>query len=844
MRKLSLLLSSIIFGSVLFSQNPVVISGRVFDKQTNEPLQGATVVIKKDSTVTLTGNDGSFTFRSVSPGKTSLVISHIGFETTEITIDVSHLITTTVNVGLSIQIPMGDKIAVSASKRIEKIINAPASIHVIDQKELQQFAGSNVYESFFKVPGLEVVRSGVDYISVNARGFNKAGNNKFFQFIDGRNIMATSSIGLPLYNLASWNKEDVESIEIILGPQAALYGPNVHNGLVYINTKDPRKYQGTTLAVSAGNRYQFSSRIRHATKIDKKWAFKITGEYAIGKEFEFFDSVYAGNNSFYGPVVGIPERNVDFDFRHLRGEAYVYYSLASKTDIIISGGGSENNSLGVTNNGRNQMQGVRTGFLQARINHPKFFLAVYNSWGNIGNSYAISSYTSDFWNRTHSSLPPSDPLRGRLAPEEAEAYALRYGNRFRERNQRLNGEAQYNYSFPKAGLFFVAGLSYQKDKPYSYGYSMVDKYQRIYVTQYGIVAQLEKVFQQGIRFTGSLRYDHHSNYGGLYSPKLALIKKIGKGNFRITWGKAYAMPAIFFQYANFSGFTFGRGPGITYVLNGTKYPDQPGEIPPTVTLPPLKPEEIATWETGYKGRFGSKIYLDASLYYGRTKNFLSTPQPVPGRIISVGDILVEPGRPGTVDPVTRMLQDALFNTYFNYGEVSAYGIDAGLYYTFDQYIDIAVKYSRFGSDISKDNVKNDANQDGLVHHDEKSYNAPKQRMIVQLGIKRLYQKKIDLNISVRYTEQYDFYSGNQIGTKEGEGSRGQVGPYTKNFDWGPLGGFAVFDLNSSYKINEMVVLNLNVTNLFNVQQREFVGSPPIGRLIMLELKIHMPKIKN
>ena len=85
-----------------------------------------------------------------------------------------------------------------------------------------------------------------------------------------------------------------------------------------------------------------------------------------------------------------------------------------------------------------------------------------------------------------------------------------------------------------------------------------------------------------------------------------------------------------------------------------------------------------------------------------------------------------------------------------------------------------------------------------------------------------------------------FFSQYQIGTKKGKGSRGQVGPYTKNFDWGPLGGFTVFDLNASYRINEMIVLNLNVTNLFNVQQREFVGSPPIGRLIMFEIKLHVP----
>ena len=106
-------------------------------------------------------------------------------------------------------------------------------------------------------------------------------------------------------------------------------------------------------------------------------------------------------------------------------------------------------------------------------------------------------------------------------------------------------------------------------------------------------------------------------------------------------------------------------------------------------------------------------------------------------------------------------------------------------------------------------------------------------------------------MSARFTDQYDFYSGNQISTEAGEGRRGKVywgnDPvtnqpryYIKNFDWGPLGGFAVVDLGAGYKLNDMVNLSMNITNLFNVKQREFVGSPFIGRLIMFELKVHVP----
>ena len=99
-----------------------------------------------------------------------------------------------------------------------------------------------------------------------------------------------------------------------------------------------------------------------------------------------------------------------------------------------------------------------------------------------------------------------------------------------------------------------------------------------------------------------------------------------------------------------------------------------------------------------------------------------------------------------------------------------------------------------------------------------------------------------MNLSARYVQQYEFYSGNQISTTTGAGKRGVVKgpngiPYLKNFDWGALGGFTTLDFGCRYKINAFLSAGLNITNLFNTDQREFAGSPLIMRLIMFELKV-------
>ena len=824
----------------LFSQTGMI-NGKVTDRQTNEPLPGATVIIIGKAGSTKTDNLGNFKFFNLTTGKLSIIISHVGYYDLEMQINVTDGDTTEVDAGLSLDDQIGNAVVVSASKRPEKIINAPASIQVIGMKDLNQFAGSNVNELVSKVQGVEYTRSGVDEITFNARGLNSTFNIKVFQLVDGRNTMAPASAGIAMFNSGTTNKDDIERIEIGLGPQAALYGPNAHNAIFNYITKDPRKYQGTTVSVSAGSQNQFSSRFRNALKINNKLAYKLSGEYATGKDYKWYDTVYAGNqppgNFPFGPAVSIPERIHDFTFRRYRGEAHVYYSIASKMDVILSAGGSQFTRLNVTSTGRNQLRDFTYGFLQARIIHPRFFGTVYNSWADLGTSINITNYTRDFWNSTHNS-------RGSLSPDSAEIYATRLGNTFKERSQRLNAEAQYNHNFKKGGLSLIAGLSYQKEKPNGYGIGLIDSFQRIVITQYGTVLQLEKELPFDIRFVTALRYDHHSNFGNFFSPRVALVKGVGDGSFRVTWARAYSMPSILNQYAGINRFLFGNGRGIYYIPNNINISDNERYL----TTSPLIPEEVNTWEVGYKGTVAKKLFIDINYYNGISNNFISPPITVFGRVLEVGGINVthNPVFAGAV--INDTLRNAQFLTYFNYGDISVYGLDLGINYPINKFFSAGIKYSWFGSDVEKDNIKNDANKDGYVSPEEKSLNASKNRGALLLNFHNLVKGKLAANITLRYVQQYDFYSGSQIGTEAGKGKRGIIPrpgqpPLWKNFDWGPLGGFTTIDLNAGYRVNQMVQLNMNITNLLNTDQIEFVGSPSMGRLIMFELKVHVPNKK-
>lgn len=849
MRKLVLISILGFINSVLLSQQTYQITGKVTDVTTGYVLPAVTVSITINGTTQTveTDDNGFYKISDLTAGKFLLTFSHVGYETTRLPVIVKNNDIRNFNVDLNILYRTGDDFVVSASRRPEKITDAPASIQVIGKKELRQFTGSNMIELLSDVQGIVTMRFGVDGFVVNARGLGGLSHTKAFEMIDGRNTMYAASPGIMLGNNISINKEDVDKIEILIGPQTALYGPNVDNVLINIISKDPRTSPGTTVAMSAGNQSQFSGRFRYATKVKDKWAYKLTGEYAAGKNFGFYDSLMVGGGPMgaFGPRKAIAEI-VDHDFRHYRGEAHCYYNFKPDAYMIFTTGGSLNDFAMLSTGGHNQVNNMKNIFAQLRYISNHFYVNVYNVWVNTGFSIGTFPYTRDRWNRSQSIIvDPSNPNH-RLDLDSAEINAKRLTNRLAEKNQRFNAEAQYHFTLKSAGLFLVAGISTQLDRPKSNGNTLVDSFERIRINQFGVVTQVEKKLPLNFKFVGAARWDHHTNFNSYFSPNLGIIKKIGAGNLRFTWGKAYSMPTISQQYASNVRAFFGNLEGVTYLPNGKVLADSIKKV-----TPPLKVEKVSTFELGYKGPITRKIYIDISLYDGLHKDFFNQGSTVLGRAILVGHRAV------THNPTTagEELQDgtlagASFGTTTNFGKVRVYGMDLGLTYTFNKFVNFSLKYSFVGSDITKGDISNDANGNGYIGEDEKSLNSPAHRVLAALDFQNLCKQKLFINLSARYISQYDFYGGSQASRKLHAGSwdsiivdqdlNGKPIFARTNFNWGPLGGFTTFDLGVLYKFNQTTSLGMNITNLFNTEQREAPGSPLIKRLIMFELRMHLP----
>lgn len=261
MKKIILTLGAILFISFqLMAQT--TITGTVTDSDGN-PIPGATVRAKGVSGVgTVTGGDGSYSLQ-VPDGVSTLVFTFVGMQTQEVAIS-----GTTVNATLKAEDVGLDEVVVTALGVSRERKALGYAVENVSADELNQTRQTNMMSALSgKVSGVQI-SGGTGNMGgstrVLIRGANSiTGNNSPLFVIDGTPIdnsnfnsvdAARGAGGVDWGNTAQdINPEDIESISVLKGPQAAaLYGSRAANGVVMITTKKGESRQGIGVSVSTG----------------------------------------------------------------------------------------------------------------------------------------------------------------------------------------------------------------------------------------------------------------------------------------------------------------------------------------------------------------------------------------------------------------------------------------------------------------------------------------------------------------------------------------------------------------------------------------------------------------
>ena len=156
----------------------------------------------------------------------------------------------------------------SVSKKREKFADAAAAVFVITSEDIRRSGATTVADALRLAPGLEVARIDANKWAISSRGFNGDFANKLLVLIDGRSVYS------PLYSGVFWDVQDllladIDRIEVIRGPGAALWGANAVNGIINIITKPAQETQGMLLTSGIGTEEHGFGSGRYGLQIGK-----------------------------------------------------------------------------------------------------------------------------------------------------------------------------------------------------------------------------------------------------------------------------------------------------------------------------------------------------------------------------------------------------------------------------------------------------------------------------------------------------------------------------------------------------------------------------------------------
>ncbi len=304
LRLVLLSMGMVIITALTSMAQTIVISGKIINASTKEPIPFASVTIPSLSTEkrkigVSSDENGDFSL-VVNSGDLpyELEFSAIGYKSKRFRAT-SENTQNKLTIELDEQILELAEFVVSGEKIEPEELRSPIQIEKLELAELRNTASFNFSDAVMNMKGVDVATQSIIINTVNARGFNSSTNQRFKQFTDGMDSQAPG-LGFTLGNIIGASTLDVESLELIPGPTTSRFGQGIFNGVLDVKTKNPFDYQGLSLSTrgasirlqkfdkkffTLGDTFIHDVSVRYAKAFKDKVAFKVNFSRLAGEDF-------------------------------------------------------------------------------------------------------------------------------------------------------------------------------------------------------------------------------------------------------------------------------------------------------------------------------------------------------------------------------------------------------------------------------------------------------------------------------------------------------------------------------------------------------------------------------
>jgi outer membrane receptor protein involved in Fe transport len=778
---------------------PCRLTGVITASDGHRPLAGATVVI--GNAYVITDANGAFAVDDQPAGAYKVRVIAQGYDDTLIDAQLVDGQTLTLDATLQ-KTAMGQEIVVTGSKFPEKRVEAPSTVERVTEDDLKLSGGSTSYvNALARVKGIDYADNGVSDKRVSARGFNSLFSSRMVWMVDNR-LAQQPGNGLPLGGLLPTPSLDIKSVEVVVGPASALYGPNAHTGVINVLTKTPWDESGVAVSLRGGTQQLSDVSLRVAGTVAHRFGYKLNAQYLQANEFPpdpntpFF---YYGNPKL-GPLVFEASVVPSYEVQSAKIEGYLYLRLG-RWYLKGGYGYSWNTSIAATSNGRNYLRAYQVHVATVQASHPNWFVQVSRTatdTGAAGNSFPIDQVAAAIQTLTAMGTPPTpdvvDMLKKKLA--------------FVDQSQLIDSEIQYRNEFWRR-LRVTGGVQLRAYLPFSNGSYLDDGpgRPRIWAVEVGGYAQGDLVvLRDRLKVVGALRVDKHSDYAVQVSPKLAAVLTLARShNLRAGYSRAFKSPTILENYLHIINPAVGA-----FLGNKTGFVIKDGMGNTLSTIPALQPEQVNQLEVGYKGGVYNRLFIDLDAYYSFYDDFIS---PLTVRALGAANGIFAFYPDGT--PVAQGLPvEGALATYSNFGKAQVVGADAGADWWIVRdklMLSASVSYIHLVS-FSND----DPTQKALL------LNVPEWKGKAAITTTNFGLDHSFLRLQGRVQSAYRFASGAHWDS-------------SLYFADGKIPARFVADLSAGYNFPHGVTLTGNLFNLTNDHGFDILGGPPSGITAYVDL---------
>lgn len=528
------------------------ITGRVTDDASGGPLAGAQVRVVTAGGIAAgsatTHATGAYTVTGLEPGTYTVEVRAIGYASVAVrNVTVTGGGVAVTDAALTFTVIELDPLVIAAGRQEEKAIDAPASVTVVPTVSITERAALSPIDHLKGAPGVDISQGGLVQSNVVGRGFNNIFSGALLTLVDNR-YAAVPSLRVNVPAFFSSTNDDIEKIEFVLGPGAALYGPNSANGVMAVTTKSPFTSQGGTVWLETGLRAASRTssepafvvpgfapgeklddaqglwRVggRFAATAGERVGIKVSGEYLQGTEWRMIDP--AEPTDLPGRTCDPTFACRDFKLQTWKLDGRLDWRPMDDAEIIVAGGRNTADKLiEYTGIGAAQALDWSYSYAQVRARVGRFFIQGFGNFSDSGNE---------------------EPTAGQ-PPQFGGTYLFRDGAPIVDKSRLWAAQAQHGFTVANERLDVIYGTDFTYTDARTGGTINGRNENDDSITEIGGYAHATVAANRWLDFLGALRVDKHSDVDNpQVSPRAAIVLKPSDNqNIRVTYNHAFSTPS-------------------------------------------------------------------------------------------------------------------------------------------------------------------------------------------------------------------------------------------------------------------------------------------------------------